>query len=431
MADKPDFLEKRLLSLDVYRGLIMISLAFSGFGIEATAKKHIEAGIAPDFWEAVHYQFDHAQWVGCGYWDLIQPSFMFMVGVAAAYSFSKRQETGQSQLRLFAHTLWRSLILIFLGIFLISNNKLHTEWSLMNVLSQIGLGYPFLFLLWNRSFRTQAIAAALILVGTWLAYTLYGLCPQAGIDIETGAPEVGINQKWAEENLKDVPPAWHKNANIGHAIDLWLLNLLPQQKPFEFNAGGYQTINFIPSLATMIFGLMAGQLLRSRRSPGEKLKLLLIAALAGFILGQVLNLTGVCPLVKRIWTPSWALFSTGWCLLILACLYGLIDVLDCKSGTFPFVVVGVNSIAIYCMGMLLKGWTKRALETHLGGDLFVYDTSSSASSLQWAEFGPLFALLPRLSPGNLWEPVLIHCTVGFVFWLVCLWMYRQKIFIRI
>src|SRR5437016_917703 len=120
---KADFLKERLLSLDAYRGLIMVTLAFSGFGLEATAKRHIAEDKAPSFWEAVRYQFSHAEWVGCGYWDLIQPSFMFMVGVAAAYSFGKRRGSGQSELRLFLHTLLRSLILVFLGIFLISNGK--------------------------------------------------------------------------------------------------------------------------------------------------------------------------------------------------------------------------------------------------------------------------------------------------------------------
>src|SRR5262249_43136578 len=123
---------------------------------------------------------------------------------------------------------------------------------------------------------------------------------------------------------------------------------------FHYNEGGYQTINFIPSLVTMLFGLMCGELLRTNRSASEKLRILGIAAVAGLLVGQLLDFTGVCPLVKRIWTPSWALFSTGWCILILASLYAVIDVLGWKRWTFPLVVVGVNSIAIYCMSMTLK-----------------------------------------------------------------------------
>jgi predicted acyltransferase len=446
LAQNPDFLKQRLVSLDAYRGLIMVALAFEGFGLAATAKKHIDANINPDFWDPILYQFDHVQWVGCAFWDLIQPSFMFMVGVAAAYSYAKRAASGQSQLRLFLHVCLRSLILVFLGIFLISNNRPTTEWSLMNVLTQIGLGYPFLYLLWRRSFRTQALAAAVILVGTYLLYVTY---PYSGVNIETGAPEVGITAKWAKENLtdvgppwhKEVPPAWHKNANVGQAIDLWLLNRLPlhgttgnsyqqmgvvlmQNNPlgaaavthyyetggreqFRYNPGGYQTINFLPSLATMLFGLMCGQLLRSSRSPAAKLRILFAAGLMGLLIGQVLNATAVCPLVKRIWTPSWALFSTGWCCVILGSLYGVVDVLGYRRWTWPLVVVGVNSIAIYCMGMTMKRWTANTLKTHLGANLFQPEG--------W----------------ELYEPMLRSTAVGLVFWLVCWWMYRNKIFIRI
>jgi heparan-alpha-glucosaminide N-acetyltransferase len=400
---KPEFLQQRLHSLDAYRGLIMVTLAFSGFGLLGTAVNHIKAKESVPFWEQVKGQFDHVQWTGCCYWDLIQPSFMFMVGVAAAFSFVKRQQTGQSQVKLFAHVVWRSLILVLLGIFLISNSTVSTNWSFVNVLTQIGLGYPFLYLLWGRSFRTQAIAAGLVLLGTWLLYVLY---PYSGIDLTTGAAEVGVKKEWAEKYLTGVSPAWHKNANVGHAIDVWFLNLFPLVKPFEFNGGGYQTINFIPSLATMLFGLMTGELLRSSRSSRDKLLILVGAGLGGLALGQLLALTGVCPLVKRIWTPSWAIFSTGWCWLILASLYGVIDVLGYRRWSWVLMVVGVNSIAMYCMEELLKSWTAWTLRTHFGYDIFLH-------------CGPLY------------EPAVKAILVGLCFWLTCFWMYRQKIFIRI
>jgi predicted acyltransferase len=413
---KPEFLKQRLLSLDAYRGLIMVTLAFTGFGLAETAKRHIEADIAPDFWKGVYYQFEHVNWVGCGYWDMIQPSFMFMVGVAAAYSYALRRRSGQSETKLFLHVLIRSLVLVFLGIFLISNGRRYPEWSLMNVLTQIGLGYPFLYLLCGKSFRTQGLVAAGILVGTWLLYVTY---PYAGIDLEKGAPEYKMSPEWAQQYLggidptdrnvqlhHPVAPAWHKNANVGHAIDVWLLNLLPQSEPFKYNAGGYQTINFIPSLATMLLGLMCGELLRSSRSRSAKVAWLFIAGIAGLIVGQILNQTGVCPLVKRIWTPAWAIFSTGWCCLILGSLYAIIDVLEYKAWAWPLVVVGVNSIAIYCMGMMLRRWTSRTLMTWFGEDVFL-------------RFGPL------------WEPVMQWTMVGLVFWLMCWWMYRQKLFVRI
>ncbi len=394
--------KERLQSLDAYRGLIMISLAFGGFGLAKTAALQLSQSPESTFWSVIKYQFSHVQWVGCGYWDMIQPSFMFMVGVSMAYSYVKRKREGSSYARMLGHAAWRSLVLIFLGIFLTSHGP-STNWSLMNVLTQMGLGYTFLFLLWGRSFRTQAITAAVILAGTWLLYAGY---PGTGFDGKSGTPQAGVTPDWAAKNLEGMGASWHKNANAGHAIDTWLLNKLPQKKPFVSNGGGYQTINFIPSLATMLFGLMCGELFRSDRSQKKKLIILVAAGAGGLVIGQLLHLTGICPLVKRIWTPSWALFSTGWCCLILAALYGVIDVLKIRRWAFPLTVVGMNSIAIYSMDMMMKSWTAKTLKIHLGQDIF------------------LFA-------GKTYEPMIQANLIGLVFWLICYWMYRHKIFLRI
>ena len=405
---------QRLLSLDVYRGLIMVSLAFGGFGLAETAKNHLKADPDSSFWRGVRSQFDHVEWVGCGYWDLIQPSFMFMVGVSMAYSYAKRRQLGDSYGKMLRHAAGRSLVLIFLGIFLISNWDKATNWSLMNVLTQIGLGYTLLFLLWGRKPRTQAVAAAAILIGIWLAYEL---CAEPGVNLSEAAKDVGVTAAWAQEHLADVGRAWHKNANLGHRIDLWLLNLLPRSEPFQFSSGGYQTINFIPSLATMLFGLMCGELLRSATSARRTLLVLAAAGVGGILAGQLLHSIGMCPLVKRIWTPSWALYSTGWCCLILAGLYGVVDVLNIRRWTFPLVVVGMNSIAIYCMSMLLKPWAAKTLKTHLGDDIF-------RLKLQFADQAHYFV-------GAEYEPIVKALLVGLLFWLACYWMYRQKIFVRI
>lgn len=412
-ADKKSFFAQRLVSLDVYRGLIMITLAFNGFGLAATARNMLKDDPDSPGWNAVYHNFEHVEWTGCGYWDLIQPSFMFMVGVAMAFSYAKRREQGAAYPRLLAHAVWRSLVLIFLGIFLISNFSRSTEWSLMNVLTQIGLGYTFLFLLWDRPPAVQWLAAAAILMSTW---SLYVLWPGTGIDLQTGKNSAGVQvvtKEWAQKNLKDVPPAWHKNANAGHFMDVVVLNWLPQRETFQFNRGGYQTINFLPSLATMLFGLMCGELLRSGRGNGSKFAFLLLAGLVGIAAGYVLDEFGVCPIIKRIWTPAWTLFSTGWCCLILGTLFAVVDILKLRFWTFPFVVVGVNSIAIYCMGQLLKPWTERTLKIHFGEDVFSRTTET------WLGLDPAFLPMIQLT------------MVGLVFWLICLWMYRQKIFVRI
>ncbi len=379
----------------------MITLSWGGFGLHATALNHLVGGDSGG-WSFIAGQFEHVEWVGCGYWDMIQPSFMFMVGVSMAYSYLKRQREGDSWGRMFGHACWRALVLILLGVFLSSNSSRSTNWQFMNVLSQIGLGYAFLFLLWGRSVRTHAIVAAALLLGTWALYAFY---PTKGIDLTTGAPNVGVTAKWAQQELTGLAPAWHKNANVGQAIDLWFLNLFPRKDAFVFNSGGYQTINFIPSLATMLFGLMCGELLRSDRDARRKVGILIVAGLAGLVLGQIWSLLGV-PIVKRIWTPSWTLFSTGWCCLILATLYYLVDVRRWRAWSFPLAVVGTNSIAVYMMSQMLKPWTAKTLQTHLGENVFKI-----------------------LGPAN--APFVQSTMVGLVFWLVCYWAYRRKIFVRV
>ncbi len=364
-AAKAALQSQRLLSLDAYRGLIMISLAFGGFGLARTARAFLKANPDSWFWEAVRYQFSHVEWVGCGYWDLIQPSFMFMVGVSMAYSYAKRAKLGDSYRSMLGHAFSRAGILILLSWFLMSKSQTETNWTLTNVLGQIGLGYGFLFLLWNRSVRTQAIAAAGILLGTWLLYVVW---PGSGLGPE-GRPEFGIGEAWLAEHLKGVSASWHKSANAGQAVDLRLLNLFPRTEPYTFNGGGYHSINFIPSIATMLFGLMCGELLRSQRDEREKLKLLLIAGATGLIAGQFLNLTGICPLV----------------------------------------VVGSNSIAIYCMSMTLKPFTAKQWQIHFGQDVFTL----------WGALG------------EAWAPCVQSCLVGTAFWAVCWYLYRNRIFIRI
>jgi predicted acyltransferase len=284
----------------------------------------------------------------------------------------------------------------------------------MNVLTQIGLGYTPLFLLWGRPARTQALAAAAILLATWLAYES---SPGSGVSITSGAEKVGVSAAWARENLANVGLAWHKNANLGHEVDLWLLNLLPRREPFLYSEGGYQTINFIPSLVTMLFGLMCGELLRSKLPEWRKVLLLLAGGIGGIMAGLLLDSSGICPLVKRIWTPAWTLFSTGACCLILASLFAVVDLLHYRRWTVPLVVVGMNSIAIYSMSMLLKPWAARTLKTHLGEEVFRLKV----------QIGDQVHYLASAAD----EPTVKAVMVGLLFWLACYWMYRQKIFIRI
>lgn len=386
---------ERLLSLDAYRGAIMLLMASSGLGLGQVAQHFPESAV----WRFLAAQTEHAAWAGCTLWDIIQPAFMFMVGVAVPWSIAHRRARGQSAGQLFGHALWRSAVLVLLGVFLTSAWSKQTEWSFNIVLAQIGLGYPFLFLLAFTRPRSQWLAALGILAVYWLAFALYPLAP-AGFDWAS----VGVPADWPY--LSGFAAHWEKNWNLAAAFDRWFLNLFPRETPHLFSRGGYQTLNFVPALATMIFGLLAGQLLRSAHPLRSKVLWLVWAGLAGLLLGQTLAWLGWCPLVKRIWTPSWAIYSAGWVTLLLAAFVAVVDWQGLKCWAFPLAVAGLNPIALYCMWQLLPGFIRGSIKTHLGHHVFE-------------------------SLGTVYAPVLERLAVLLVFWLVLLWMHRRKIYLRI
>lgn len=385
--------QERLLSLDAFRGFVMLLMATGGLGIAAVAERFPDSQV----WQAVDHQFEHTVWRGCSLWDLIQPGFMFIVGVAMPYSYASRRARGDSQARLFGHAVARALILIALALFLSSAWDRQTNFVFTNVLAQIGLGYVFVVLLLGRHPATQLTVALLILAGDWALFAFY--------DPMTRSAPAGFHVP----PIHDLTRHWEKNFNVAADFDRWFLNLFPRPdgKPFVANDGGYATLNFVPSIVTMIFGVMAGQWLRSPRSAAEKFQGLAIAGALGVVAGNMLG-GAYCPIVKRLWTPSWVVVSTGWTCLMLAGFYGLIDIRGHRRWAFPLIVVGVNSIAMYIMAQLLKPWVARQLKIHLGQHIFdlTIDGVSYTSIVQAA-------------------------AVTAVLWLFCLWLYRRRIFIKI
>ncbi|HEU0039237.1 MAG TPA: DUF5009 domain-containing protein, partial [Verrucomicrobiae bacterium] len=328
------------------------------------------------------------------------PSFSFLVGVALPFSIASRAARGQSRARMTWHAAWRALVLVLLGVFLRSIGKSQTNWTFEDTLSQIGMGYVFLFLLGFRPLRDQWIALGLILVGYWAAFALYSL-PGAEFDYAN----VGVARDWPQL-MSGFAAHWNKNSNPAWAFDTWFLNLFPRQEPFAFNEGGYATLSFIPTLGTMILGQIAGGVLRSARSSPAKVKWLAIGGVISLTAGTAFGELGICPVVKRIWTPSWVLFSGGWCFLLLAAFYAVMDLWNSKRWAFPLVVIGMNSIAAYCIAHLFEDFVSKALTTNLGKDTFK-------------------------SFGGAYEPFVHGAAVLLVLWLILFWMYRRKILLRI
>ncbi len=389
----------RLTSLDAYRGFIMLAMASSsGFALAEVAKNFPGNAV----WEFIGYHTDHVAWVGCGFWDLIQPAFMFMAGVSIPYSYASRKAKGDSDPKILFHVAVRSLVLVLLGIFLSSNGGQTPGHILVNVLSQIGLGYFFVYLLRGRGLTVQLAATAVILVGYWLWFVVYPL-PPAGFDYGT----VGLTKEnWTFQT--GFFAHWEKHTNAAARFDVWLLNLFPayHAKVFVLNKEGYPTLNFIPSMATMIFGLLAGELLRGPRSAVAKFVWLVAAGAVCVAAGLIAGWT-VCPIVKRIWTPSFAVYSAGWVLWMLAAFYAVCDLKGWKKWSFPLIVVGMNSIAIYLMSQLLRPAIKGTFRS-LVGEWWI---------AQWL--------------GAMWLPTVQCAVILAVLWLACYWMYRRKLFVRI
>ncbi|MBI4625942.1 MAG: DUF5009 domain-containing protein [Verrucomicrobia bacterium] len=388
----------RLASIDAYRGLVMFLLMAEVLSLRKVSQAFPDSGL----WKFLSGHQSHVNWVGASLHDLIQPSFSFLVGVALPFSIASRAARGQSPRAITWHAIGRALTLVLLGVFLRSTSRGITNWTFEDTLSQIGLGYGFLFALGFRPVRDQWIALAAILAGYWVAFALYPL-PGADFDYT----RVGVAQDWlAAHGHTGFAAHWQKNSNLAWAFDTWFLNLFPRERPFLFNGGGYATLSFIPTLGTMILGLLAGNVLRSGRTSGEKLRWFAVAGVAGLVAGAALGWLGVCPVAKRIWTPSWTVFSGGWCFLLLGAFYGVIDVLKHGRWAFALVVVGANSIAAYLIAHLFESFIHKNLVTHLGPNVF-------------------------RSFGAGYEPILHGAATLFVMWLLLHWMYRRKLFLKI
>jgi predicted acyltransferase len=248
--------------------------------------------------------------------------------------------------------------------------------------------------------RVQWSALALVLVGYWLVFVLY---PLTGADFDW--TRAGTSSTWSH-NATGFAAHWNKNTNAAWDFDTWWLNLFPREHLFEGHRGGYSTLSFIPTLGTMILGLIAGGWLRREGAASDKTGRFLMAGTICLAAGFLLDVSGICPSVKRIWTPPWTLFSGGWCFLILASLHWLMDQKHRTEWAFPLLVIGAHSIFAYCSEWLFMGFLRDNLDTHFG------------AALRWL-FGEPHADL------------MLGAGVIAIIWFMLLWLYRKRLFIRI
>ncbi|MCD6354290.1 MAG: DUF5009 domain-containing protein [Prolixibacteraceae bacterium] len=359
--------EKRLLSLDFFRGLTMLLLIGEFTGLFSNLTDPLLNGT---FIHAFGVQFHHHHWHGLHFWDLIQPFFMFIVGVAMPFSFAKRTERGDSYGLLRSHAIKRSFLLLLLGwaLYCIGPGKI--EFRFQNVLAQLSVTYFITFLLIRQKVSVQLIVS-------------FGLLILAEVIYRTFSVE-GFNHPF-------VP-----NENFGTWLDL--------QYGGEDLSGHWVSFNAIPTTAHTIWGAMAGMLLMSDKPAAKKIKILLIAGVAAVVVGY--SLDSITPIIKRIATSSFVIVSGGWAVLVLAFSYWLIDIKKSRKWVIIFAVVGMNPLFIY-------------LFSHVGGALFL-------KNIIYPFTQTLFGWT-----GELGVNIIQNSIIWFMLWYICYWMYKRKIFIKI
>jgi predicted acyltransferase len=388
----------RIGSVDAYRGLVMLLM------LAEVLRTCTVSPLVPlaSLFAFVCAEQSHAAWVGMSLHDLIQPSFYFLVGLAFVLSRQRRRASGESRARLAQHTLLRSLILIFLGMALQAAKPRQWDWYFLDTLTQIGLAYPFLAVLAGRRPAVRLAAIVAILVGYWAWFAL--------TPVPAAAPDplaAFLSPAWVRDHgLSGFGSHWQKNQNVAWAFDLWFVNLFPRNVPHWGYVTGLTTLNFVPSIATMLLGSSAGyRLLRTQKGQPVVRPL----AVRGVVLagaGALLGVTGLCPIVKAIWTPSWVLVSGGCCYLLLACFHLLADELHWRHALFPLSVVGMNSLAAYILSFVFPAYAFNSIHRIVG-------------------FRPFEVF------GSGYEPFVYGLLILSLYWLALYAMYRQRVFLRI
>jgi predicted acyltransferase len=352
----------RLVSLDVFRGLTVAGMVLVN---------------NPGTWRAVYPPLRHADWHGWTPTDLIFPFFLFIVGVAVPLGLGRRLDEGHRRGAIVAKILRRSAIIFALGLVLhgVSSLDLATI-RIPGVLQRIAVCYLVAALLFvTTGARTQAVLAAVALIGYWAALTLV---PVPGF----GAGDLG-----KEGNLA----AWLDRAVLGPHI--WRIGRV-------YDPEGI--LSTVPAVVTTMIGVFAGRFLRSGRTPRVAAAGFLAAGVVGIVAGLFWGRW--FPINKSLWSSSYVLFTAGAALVALAACYWLIEIAGCRWWTPPFAALGVNALAVFFLSTLLAialtrvripggGGSTRPLQAVLFDLFFASWAPAAAASLAWALANVLIWLL--------------------------------------
>lgn len=370
-------LSQRLGSLDALRGFTMFWI-IGGDRLFRALMKWGDWSFSPTIIE----QLDHVTWEGLRFYDLIFPMFIFVSGAAMPFSLGKHRERGVPLSLLFWRVFRRMVLLFILG--LICNNIL--QWNppirWMGVLQRIALstGFAgFIYLLLRP--RGQVIATAAILLGYWL---FLAFVPVPG----GAAADYTMNGNWS--------------AYLDRLVlrDYLTFNGVSYSKLYYGQGDNEGLLSTIPSIATALLGVLAGEWLRLCSCNRRRVTWLLVAGLAS--IGAGLAWAQVFPIIKILWTGSYVLVAGGFSMLVLALFYLVIDVWGFRRWAFPFVVIGLNAITIYVVPRFVD-FTK--LSTFFFGGVIRHS-------------------------GDL-APVLSVFFILLCEWLFLYFLYRKQIFLRV
>ena len=368
LKNNDSFISGRVNSIDFFRGLTMFLLA----GESTLFFRHLlksDNGI-------IHFignQLTHHPWHGLYFWDLIQPYFMFIVGLSIPFAIANRLKKGQSKAQLNRHAIKRALLLVFFGwaLYCIQAGKI--VWQFQNVLAQIGLTYIVAFLIRDKSYIFQIGFTLVTLLLIDLAYRFF--------------PVAGFDQPWV--NLK----------NLGTWANIKIEGVE--------KTSSWATINFISTSAHIIWGVLCGKLLMSERTILSKLRILLIAGASALIIGYSLDLSGITPIIKKIATSSFVFVSGGYTILTLALFYWLIDAKRLFATEYnPIKVMGMNPFFIYIF-------------FSIGGSKLLAKVFAPFTNALFSWAGEL-------------TPAVINSTLVLAsLWYICYFLYKNKVFIKI
>ncbi len=359
----------RLLSLDVFRGTIMVLLMAESTGLY----DHFIELTNGNFIQPFFIQFTHHRWNGLRFWDLIQPGFMFIAGTAMAFSLHKQKQSAINWSQSFIKILRRSGWLFFWGVLDYAVRPGGLSFELWDVLTQLSFTTLVAFLIFEWRIEWQLAVSLGLLLITELLYRFTNM--------------EGFNQPFTDQK------------NFGNYIDLILMN--------KINKGGWVAINCIPTAAHTIWGAVAGKILLSDKSSNKKIICFVIAGVVCLIFGYLMDFA-FTPIIKRIATSSFVFASGGWCLLGLALFYWWIDVKQHLNGWSFFIIVGMNSIFIYLFFEIVgHRWFNGYVGAIVGGVLEILHI-----------------------PHGL-ELILISLSIFSLEWYLCYFLYKRKIFFKL